>query len=197
MMKNPLAQLRLCLMLLPLLLPQIMNANPDPHQTLFDFAAPTNSTWQIINDEVMGGRSASQFEITNGVAVFRGTVSLANNGGFASVRSQPAPPPAESADCFLFRVRGDGRTYKFTARMRQNFEQANYQCAFPTKPGAWQELRVALKDFKPSFRGRNLSGEPPLTATEINSVGFLISDQQSGAFQLEVAWIKLVRSIPK
>ena len=48
-----------------------------------------------------------------------------------------------------------------------------------------------MKSFVPTFRGRVLSGAPPLDAAKVTSVGFLISDKQDGPFQLEVAWIKL------
>ena len=40
--------------------------------------------WQPINDQVMGGLSSSGFRLdAAGWAVFEGTVSLQNNGGFA------------------------------------------------------------------------------------------------------------------
>ena len=48
------------------------------------------SEWQVINDSVMGGVSSSEIVIgVQSVAVFRGYVSLENNGGFASVRLKP------------------------------------------------------------------------------------------------------------
>jgi hypothetical protein len=50
---------------------------------------------------------------------------------------------------------------------------------------------LPFKQFIPTFRGRVLSGEPPLDPTKVTSVGFLISDNQAGPFQLEVAWIKV------
>ena len=61
---------------------------------------------------------------------------------------------------------------------------------FPTKKGEWEEHRLPMKEFVPTFRGRVLSGAPPLDATQVTSVGFLISDEQAGPFQLEIAWIK-------
>ena len=61
---------------------------------------------------------------------------------------------------------------------------------FTTKNGEWEEHRLPIKEFVPTFRGRVLPGEPPLDATKVASVGFLISDKQAGAFQLEIAWIK-------
>jgi monofunctional biosynthetic peptidoglycan transglycosylase len=171
-----------------------VNANAALEKTLFDFSTVTNaSAWQIVNDDVMGGVSTSKFEVTNGVAAFRGEVSLENNGGFASVRSLPARHDLAGCDAFWIRVRGDGRSYKFTARTARTFDSAIYQAVFKIKEGKWEELCLPLKEFVPTFRGRVLSGEPPLDPEKITSVGFLISDKQAGAFRLEIGWIKAVK----
>ncbi len=172
-----------------------MNTTSAAEKTLFDFTTTTNVPgWKVVNDDVMGGISASKFEVTNGVVVFRGELSLENNGGFASVRSLPAVHDLAGCDSFLLRVRGDGRRYKFTARTDRSFDSAIYQTSFTTKKGEWEEHRLPVKELVPSFRGRILSGEPPLNPAKVTSVGFLISDQQAGAFQLEIAWIRAVKS---
>lgn len=172
-----------------------MNTHATAEQVVFDFQTATNAAaWQIVNDDVMGGESRSDFRLTNGVAVFHGQVSLENNGGFASVRSLPARHALAGCDAFVIRVRGDGRRYKFTARTDHSFDSAIYQVAFITKKGEWEEHRLPLKQFVATFRGRVLSGEPPLDPARITSVGFLISDKQEGPFQLEVAWIKATRA---
>ncbi len=158
---------------------------------IFDFQTATNSAaWQTVNDDVMGGVSTSDFHVTNGVAVFHGEVSLANNGGFASVRSRPDRHALAGCDAFVIRAYGDGNRYKFTARVDQSFDSAIYQASFATKPGEWSEHRLPLREFVPTFRGRVLAGSPPLDPAKVTSVGFLISDKQAGAFQLQVAWIK-------
>ena len=167
-----------------------MNAHSAPEKTVFDFRSATPAAWQLVNDDVMGGVSLSSFQITNGWAVFGGEVSLANNGGFASVRSRPARLDLGDAVTFVIRVRGDGRRYKFTARMDPGFDRAIYQCAFTTKPGEWAEHRLPVKDFAASFRGRRLTDGPPLRPVDVTSVGFLIADKQAGPFQLDLAWIK-------
>jgi len=174
-----------------------MNTPASTDKTLFDFSTTTNAAaWQTVNDDVMGGISRSSFHLTNGVALFRGEVSLENNGGFASVRSLPAQHALGGCDAFVLRVRGDGRSYKFTARTTTGFDSPIYQAAFKTKKGEWEERRLPLKQFLPTFRGRVLSGEPPLAPEKITSVGFLISDKQAGAFRLEVVWIKAVKLPP-
>ncbi|MGO8696613.1 MAG: CIA30 family protein [Limisphaerales bacterium] len=169
-----------------------MNAQAASHKILFDFQAQTNPpAWQIVNDDVMGGVSKSRFQIlTNGFAVFSGLVSLENSGGFASVRSSLALQDLTGFGCFVIRLRGDGHRYKFTVRTEAGLDTPLYQYPFVTKHGEWEEHRLAFKEFVPTFRGRILTGVPPLNPAKVTSVGFLISDEQEGPFKLEVAWIK-------
>jgi NADH dehydrogenase [ubiquinone] 1 alpha subcomplex assembly factor 1 len=181
--------LRLLIPIALALLPA-MNTDAASDQIVFDFQTATNSAWQIINDDVMGGVSRSGFRLTNGLAVFEGQVSLENNGGFASVRSLPVRSELAGCNAFVVLVRGDGQRYKLTIRTERSFDGALYQAAFTTKKGKWEEHRLPLKQFIATFRGRVLAGEPPLDPAKITSVGFLISDKQEGPFQLEVAWIK-------
>jgi len=169
-----------------------MNAETASDKILFDFATATNSSaWQIVNDDVMGGVSTSRFEVFTNGAVFSGELSLENNGGFASVRSSPVRQNLTGLDAFVVRARGDGRRYKFTVRTESGFDAPIYQCAFTTRRGAWEEHRLALTDFVPTFRGRAVTDAPALDPAKGGSVGFLISDKQAGPFLLEVAWIKV------
>ncbi len=161
-------------------------------QTLFQFTPPDAvNAWQTVNDGVMGGVSRSTFTLsTNRTALFCGAVSLDNNGGFASVRSQPEPQDLRAFNAFVIRVRGDGRIYKFTARTEAGFDSALYQISFTTKSGEWTEHRFAFADLTPTFRGRGLTDAPKFNAAKATSVGFLIADKQAGPFKLEVEWIK-------
>jgi monofunctional biosynthetic peptidoglycan transglycosylase len=176
-----------------------MKADAATNTTLFDFQAATNApAWQVVNDDVMGGVSTSRFQVlTNGVAIFSGTVRLENNGGFASVRSGPVRENLTGLTAFVLRVRGDGRRYKFSVRTRTGFDTPLYQCSFTTKPGEWAEHRLAFSDFVPTFRGRVLTDVPPMNPAQVNAVGLLIADQQEGPFKLEVAWIKAAPPQPK
>ena len=179
-------------------LPITMKADTATNKTIFDFQAATNSpAWEVVNDDVMGGVSTSQFQVlTNGCAVFSGTVRLENNGGFASVRSQPVRVDLTGCDSFLLRVRGDGRRYKFSVRTEAGLDTPLYQLAFTTKRGEWEEHRLPFKDFVPTFRGRILTDVPPLDPAKITSVGFLIADKQAGAFRLEISVIRAWSALP-
>lgn len=171
-----------------------MNAESGSEQLLFNFRDQTNSpVWEVVNDDVMGGVSTSQFQIrTNGPAVFSGIVRLENNGGFASVRSTPMELNLTNHTAIALRVRGDGHRYKLTVRTEAGLDSPLYQCTFSTKSGEWSEHRFTFRNFVPTFRGRVLTDAPPLNPTTVTSVGFLISDKQAGPFQLEIDWIKAV-----
>ena len=72
--------------------------------------------WFCVNDTVMGGVSQSSVRQGDDGVVFSGTLSLEQNGGFTSIRSQPSELSLDGTTGFRLRLRGDGRTYDFTAR---------------------------------------------------------------------------------
>ena len=57
-------------------------------KTIFDFHKEADtSNWYVVVDGVMGGESTGNFEIDEGgYGLFEGEISLANNGGFSSIR---------------------------------------------------------------------------------------------------------------
>ncbi len=153
-----------------------------------DFAAGS-PPWRSIDDVVMGGRSSSAMTIRDGVAVFSGTVSLENNGGFASVRSAPERCDLSGFDGILIRLRGDGRRYAVRIRTDRAFDGVSYQVKIQPPDGEWREIFLPFSDFEPVFRGRRVRGHPPLDPSQIRAFGLLISDGQQGPFRLEVAWL--------
>ena len=159
--------------------------------TLFTFDIPEQSDpWRIINDTVMGGRSSSRMDFTDrGTALFRGTVSLENNGGFAHTRSMAAPYDLSAYEGIVVRLRGDGKTYKLTLKLDRAFDGIMYEAGFPTRAGEWAEVRLPFADFVPTYHGNTLANRPPPDRSKIATIGFIIEDKQAGAFRLEVDWI--------
>ena len=146
--------------------------------------------WMAVNDVVMGGMSVSAFEPAGpGIARFRGTVSLENSGGFASVRTSPRRWNSSGASAFVLRVLGDGHAYKFTVRTDDGFDGVQYQSRFTPPAGEWQEARLAIASFAATFRGRIVPGSRPLDPARVRALGLMISDKQAGPFELLVDWI--------
>ena len=170
----------------------IMSA-PHKELVIFDFKNPDSfAPWQTINDTVMGGVSESSLQPDGkGSALFAGTVSLQNNGGFCSTSSRGN----KNYDLSGFqgveaRVKGDGKTYKLTVKTDTGFNGFAYQYSFVTKKDEWLVVRAPFNEFAARFRGRAKSDAPAVTSSEIKSFGFLIADKQEGPFTLEIAWIK-------
>ena len=163
----------------------------DKGRIILSFAADEVSQWVKVNDSVMGGISQSEIRFTaENTALFEGTVSLENYGGFASVRTHPRPHQLGGYDGLTLRVRGDGKRYKLRLRTIASFDGIAYQSDFDTQPGVWITLQVPFAAFVPVYRGRTLADVPALNPAEIQQIGFLIADKQQGLFRLEIDWIK-------
>jgi hypothetical protein len=163
--------------------------------TLLDFDDEADAAlWHPVDDVVMGGVSSSTFEPAEpGIARFRGHVSLENFGGFASVRTSPRNWDTAGATAFLLRVRGDGKTYKFTVRTSDAFDGIQYQARFAAPAGAWTDVRLPLDAFVPTFRGRRVPFVPSLDAAKARALGLMVSDRQAGPFALLVDRIAIER----
>lgn len=160
--------------------------------TLFDFQQSDQvNNWLVVNDGVMGGLSQSEIVLSrNNTAVFQGTVSLENNGGFASTRTIPQLYNLARYDGIIVRLKGDGKKYQFRLRMDDRFDGISYRYHFKTDINKWIMIRIPFNECVPVFRGRILDGVEQLSANRIQQIGFLISDKQSGLFKLEIDYVK-------
>jgi NADH dehydrogenase [ubiquinone] 1 alpha subcomplex assembly factor 1 len=139
-------------------------------------------TWRVVNDVVMGGRSSSSISIdANGNAVFKGEVSLENNGGFSSLRHRFEKIDVSRFKTIKIRLKGDGKKYQFRIKPSM-FNQYAYVYHFQTN-GDWQIIEINLKDFRPTFRGRTLD-MPNFQGKVLEEIGFLIGNKQQEKFEL-------------
>ena len=156
----------------------------------FDNAAEKED-WRIINDSVMGGISQSEVVFSDtGTAIFQGTVSLENNGGFASTRTQPRSYNLAGFTGLAVRIQGDGKDYQLRVWTDDRFDGISYRHHFTTQPDTWVSIRVPFSEFVPVFRGRILEDVSAVSPEQIQQIGFLIADKQAGKFRLEIDWIK-------
>ena len=168
----------------------------DTPKTVFDFTgADAGKEWQTVNDGVMGGVSDGKFKITDKKTLeFYGTLSLENNGGFASVRSRAKKLGLEKGDVLVVKVRGDGRDYSMNLYVPRPLVAFSYRAAVKTKKDEWIEVRLPLEKFEATSFGRVVKDARPVDPAEVNALGFLLGDKKAGPFRLEVEWIKVVRA---
>lgn len=173
------------LLLITLITTSDMNA-----QTVFDFTSETSlEQWYRLDDGVMGGISRGNLTVNSeGHGVFSGTISLANNGGFSSIRLVPQPIAIGKATKMHIRLKGDGKNYQF--RIKNNRGQYfSYIYPFETS-GDWQTIEISLNEMYPTFRGRKLN-QPNFSGDRIEEIAFLIGNKKEEGFELWIDSLEL------
>ncbi len=147
------------------------------------------ATWTTVNDPVMGGRSTSAVTFGNGGLLFSGTLSLENNGGFASARSPQDPDigrRATGATSLRVRAVGDGKTY--VLKVGDTEQPWAYIQRFTTEAGVARSYDLPVAGFQPVGMRFDPAPEAPptLDPSRINQVSLFILDKQQGTFALTV-----------
>ncbi|MGB2232783.1 MAG: CIA30 family protein [Flavobacteriaceae bacterium] len=159
-------------------------------QILFDVQSKINmDNWTIVNDDVMGGRSQSDFGMnTDGYAEFSGTVSLENYGGFASVRNRLHASNLNDNKHVLLFLKGDGKNYQFRLKHKKS-DYHSYVYTFPTQ-GNWEEIKIPINAMQPQFRGRQLN-MANFNHESIEEMAFLIANKKDESFELVIKSIEI------
>jgi NADH dehydrogenase [ubiquinone] 1 alpha subcomplex assembly factor 1 len=163
---------------------------------LFDFTgADSAKDWQTVNDGVMGGVSEGKFTITDKKTMeFFGTLSLKNNGGFASVRTKAKKLGLEKGDTLVAKVKGDGREYHMNLSVPTFQIAYNYRAVFQTKKDEWIEVKLPLDKFEATSFGQVVKNAGQVKPNSVNGLGFILSDKKAGPFKLEIESIKVERA---
>jgi len=147
------------------------------------------SNWKLVNDVVMGGRSASDFYLDDeGNGVFEGTVSIENNGGFSFLRYRFDEKNIEDFKKVSIRLKGDGKEYQLRVKSNK-YNQESYKKILKTT-GEWQTIEILLSELQPTFRGRELD-IPNFSSNKLEEIGFLIGNKTNEQFKLVLDAITL------
>jgi uncharacterized protein YbjT (DUF2867 family) len=172
---------------------------------IFDFTKPSDemkNVWGALDDVVMGGVSASGFQIMENTAVFTGNVSTANSGGFASVRTKNFSPVLDLSGYqgVKLRVKGDGQRYKIFIRTESTWDGVGYSYSFDTVANDWLDIQIPFTNLVPVFRAKIVKDCPPMDVSKVCSLQLMLSKFEydgalnpqfnPGIFGLEVASIQ-------
>ena len=137
----------------------------------------------------MGGKSSGSFVLSpQGYGVFKGSISLDNNGGFSSVRYKFDRKLMKDVTKIKLYIKGDGKNYQF--RIKSNSDDYySYISTFSTN-GDWQEIEIPLKEMYPSFRGRKIDKQN-FSEDYIAEIAFLIGNKNKETFELLIDKIEL------
>ncbi|BAZ32305.1 NADH:ubiquinone oxidoreductase complex I intermediate-associated protein 30 [Cylindrospermum sp. NIES-4074] len=172
---------------------------------IFDFTKPSDelkNIWGALDDVVMGGVSASNFQLLENTAMFAGNVSTANSGGFASVRTKNFTPPFNLSGYqgVELRVKGDGQRYKIFLRTETAWDGVGYSYSFDTVANTWINIRIPFADLVPVFRAKVVKDCPSIETSKVSSFQLMLSKFEydgalnpkftPGGFALQVESIK-------
>ena len=168
-----------------LFIPILMNTH------IFDFSNDSDiSSWQVVNDTVMGGRSDASFQLNDeGYGVFSGHVSLENNGGFSSLQYPFEAIAVNPNQKIRLRLKGDGKNYQFRVK-NKTATAYSYIYEFETS-AEWQTVDIILNQMSPQYRGQKLK-RPNFDKDQIEQITFLIGNKKEQNFKLEIASIELI-----
>jgi hypothetical protein len=163
---------------------------PKPTKVLFDFADPAAMRgWQVEDDVVMGGVSrGNMIHDKAGHLIFRGDVSLENNGGFSSIQNNFDPIDVSKYQHAILRLKGDGKDYRFI--VESDPKARHYYLTEFATGGDWQEIKIPLRKMYPVRRGDRLD-LPNYPAETMSQVRLMIANGRAESFQLEIASIAL------
>jgi len=160
---------------------------------IYNFTHPDHQhRWRSLDDWVMGGRSSSHMQFCEFGAQFSGHVSLANNGGFASIHSPDCQLNLSEYDGITLQVQGDGKRYGFILRDDGPL-QLRYQVGFDTIKETPQTIHLLFEKFMPMVMGTELDVAPQINRQKISVMGFIIADYQHGDFNLHIQSIRAMR----
>jgi len=166
---------------------------PEDPMTL-DFGKGTLRSWRALNDGVMGGRSVGVVDYGRKTMTWAGAVSLENNGGFSSVRSEWNEQDLSTFSSVTLLCRtttGEADTFTLTMETSQQWWMPYWKANF-TADSEWQEVTLDFADLKKSSA---MTGELPKLWTwgdlsDIMRIGFMKYDGTAGEFGLEVDWMR-------
>lgn len=157
---------------------------------VFDFEKNKDlKKWFIVNDDVMGGISESNFSINkDGSGIFKGYVSTENNGGFCSIRHSLSRKYIGNKNVLKLKIKGDGKDYQIRIKADRN-DYFSYVVTFKTT-GEWEEIKIPLKEMYPSFRGRKLDMQN-FNNNYFEQIAFLVGNKKNEKFKLIIDRITL------
>jgi len=161
-------------------------------ESLVDFGKyKDGERWKITNDGVMGGLSEGDYRFSDDGVVFSGKISLENNGGFSSYRSQYKKRDLSSFKKLIIRYRSKQYDMGFTLEMDRRWFVPYYKANLPATNWKWEEKEIAFSDFVKYNIGRERDGK--LSQKELKNIlriGFISNEKKTGPFKIEVDYIK-------
>lgn len=147
--------------------------------------------WYVVNDGVMGGLSDSDAFLQENSLLFKGNVSLDNNGGFVSLRCPYGDMDFSKFKTVSIKYKNAGQNFAFQLETERMFFRPNYKVLLADSENEWTTASFKLEDFKEYVMGKANGNE--ITSIKLANVirfGFINYGKKAGDFEFEIDYIK-------
>ena len=162
------------------------------NEWLIDFGKQdSDAYWGVQVDGVMGGLSTGRSVLSDSSLIFTGDISLRNNGGFSSLRSQYGRYDLARFDSVEIRIRLTGQQFSFTLAKDRRFWVPNYKSEIINESENWKTHVFSLDNFK-EYRVGNPTGDMinENIQSRIIEMGFINEGKKEGVFTLELDYVR-------
>lgn len=147
--------------------------------------------WWVVNDGVMGGLSQGNKVMTENSILFKGVISLDNNGGFSSLRRSLSDKNLTQYNKIEIRYRSTGISKALSLSVSRRWYIPNYKISLEGTSGKWKTKTIKLSDFKKHSLGKPMNES--LKKEKIKDVvrmGIITDEKKYGDFEFEVDYIE-------
>lgn len=143
--------------------------------------------WFVVVDGVMGGLSKGSVVQSADSIIFRGSISLDNNGGFASLRTPYQEYDLSSYKTVTVRYKSTGQDFGLTLNKYRQFWRPTYKTNLPITNGEWKVVTCNLEDFGMYRLGEPMQGNPDNDdLSQIVRLGLISNTKAATDFEIEV-----------
>ena len=123
--------------------------------------------WNIVTDQVMGGKSQLEADFVEGTFQLRGYVTTKNNGGFVRLAHTPVSVDKNTKG-IKFMAKGNNETYEIHVTLK-GFKMPpwGYHSKSFDVDSEWKEYFIEFKDFK-----NNSIVSPVMNPKNIREISF-------------------------
>ncbi len=155
-----------------------------------DFREEMDEPWTVVVDGVMGGRSSGKITLEDDHLLFSGEVSLANNGGFSSMRA-----PWKAYDLSLYstvtlRSRATGQSFYLTMQHHAEWYRPGHRLHYK-KSDEWVTVTYPLADLQETrigeATGQSIDAD---VLSQIKRMGIITGDKKACEFVIELDYIE-------
>ena len=147
--------------------------------------------WYPLNDGVMGGVSVGGIKRVGDNLVYKGQLSLENNGGFSTVRANVNKQEGDATGVMIKVMGSEGRAFKLNLGKSSSDWNLNTWTYIMDVTNEWQTIKVPFDSFKHEIMGKAPNTVESIMAGDIEKVSLSISDKKTEPFELTIGAIEL------